>query len=419
MLRNYRVSIAHNSAEAFKSLKAEPKDAMLLDVRLGEEDGVALLPRFLEINPAMQVIVITGNGTVETAVEAIKGGAFDYLQKPIKTEKLLKTLENALRLSHLERENALLRRSTAFTPIVTESPELKALLFRARKLAASNLPILICGESGTGKELLAELIHAASPRSHKAMQRVNCAAFSESLLESELFGHERGAFTGAIDRFPGVFERSNGGTLFLDEIGDMGLSCQARILRVLQDQELRRLGGKETFKVDVRFIAATNKNLDILVEEGKFRSDLMYRLNAATLYLPPLRERKEDIIPLSRRFIVDYGLENKCPEHKLEQPVIDILSAYDWPGNVRELKGAISYACTVAEGIPLRVSDLPRQIVSTGKRLQNPGTGPLEQAEIECIVRVLQEEGNNKVHAAERLFMSRSTLYKKMKHYGL
>jgi transcriptional regulator with PAS, ATPase and Fis domain len=303
---------------------------------------------------------------------------------------------------------------------VTESPELKALLLRARKLAASNLPILICGESGTGKELLAELIHTASPRSHQAMQRVNCAAFSESLLESELFGHERGAFTGAVDRFPGVFERSNGGTLFLDEIGDMGLSCQARILRVLQDQELRRLGGKETFKVDVRFIAATNNNLDILTEEGKFRSDLVYRLNAATLYLPPLRERKEDIIPLARRFIADYGLENKCSEHKLEQPVIDVLSAYDWPGNVRELRGAISYACTVAEGISLRISDLPQQVVSTGKRrLQNSRTGPREQAEIECIIRVLREEGNNKVRAAERLFMSRSTLYKKMKYYGL
>jgi DNA-binding NtrC family response regulator len=420
-MRNYDVTTAHNSAEALRAFRESPKDLILLDTRLGNEDGTALLSRFLELDPSLPVIVITGFGTVETAVEAIKRGAFDYLQKPIKTEKLLKTVGNALRISRLEKENYLLRHSSQNRegdPIVTESPELRALLLRAKKLAASQLPILICGESGTGKELLAELIHSESSRSLKPLHRVNCAAFTDSLLESELFGHERGAFTGAAERFSGLFEQANGGTLFLDEIGDMGLPCQAKILRTLQSQEIRRVGGKETFKVDVRFIAASNKDLDTLVAEGKFRSDLLYRLNAATLFLPPLRERNGDIIPLVRRFIADHAAESGRRPPEPDQAAMDVLCGYDWPGNIRELKGAIFFACTVCEGPVLRTSDLP-QTVMTGKIRQSVEGGPLEQAEIACIVRVLQEERHNKARAAERLSMSRSTLYKKMKQYGL
>jgi DNA-binding NtrC family response regulator len=418
-LRNYRVSVAYNSAQALKALRNEVHDIVLLDVRLGEEDGVSLLPRILELDPSLPVIIITGYGTVEIAVEAIKKGAFDYLEKPIKIEKLLKTLENALHLSRLEQENALLRRSAnGAAPIVTESPALREVLFRARKLAASNLPILICGESGTGKELLADLIHAESPRAAKPLQRVNCAALSESLLESELFGHERGAFTGAIERFTGVFERSNGGTLFLDEIGDMGLSSQAKILRALQNQEVRRVGGRETFKVDVRFIAATNKNLDDLTATGKFRSDLLYRLNAAILYLPPLRERAGDVIPLAKRFIADYGEENGCREQRQISPLAaELLLAYDWPGNIRELKGAIYYACAVSEGLEIQAPDLPELV--SGRAQGKAGANPLEAAEIACIARTLREEGNNKARTAGRLSMSRSTLYKKIKQYGL
>jgi DNA-binding NtrC family response regulator len=421
-MRNYEVAAARNSAEALRIFRESPKDLILLDIRLGDEDGTALLSRFLEIDPSVPVIVITGYGTVETAVKAIKRGAFDYLQKPVKTEKLLKTVGNALRISRLEKENFFLRRSgqnRGSDPIITESPELQALLIRARKLAASQLPILICGESGTGKELLAELIHAESSRALKPLQRVNCAAFADSLLESELFGHERGAFTGAVERFPGLFEQANGGTLFLDEIGDMGLSCQAKILRALQNQEIRRVGGKETFKVDVRFIAASNKDLEKLGTEGKFRGDLLYRLNAATLFLPPLRERKRDIIPLTRRFIAGYAAENGRQLLEPDQAVIDALCAYNWPGNIRELKGAVAFACTVCEGSILRISDLPQTVVVTGKVRQHVDGGPLEQAEIACIVRVLQEERHNKVRSAERLSMSRSTLYKKIKQYGL
>jgi DNA-binding NtrC family response regulator len=420
VMRNYQVAVAHNSAEALDELRKNPKDVVLLDVRLGDEDGVSLLPRILELEPSLPVIVITGYGTVETAVEAIKRGAFDYLQKPIKTEKLLKTMENALHISWLEQENSLLRQAALGNiPLVTESALLRDILFRARKLAASNLPILVCGESGTGKELLAELIHAESPRASKPLHRVNCAALSESLLESELFGHEKGAFTGAIERFPGIFERSNGGTLFLDEIGDMGLSSQAKILRVLQNQEVRRLGGRDTFKVDVRFIAASNKDLDELTADGKFRSDLLYRLNAAILRLPPLRERQEDILPLARRFAAGYAEENGRGEwRRLSSQAEELLLAYNWPGNVRELKGAVHYACTVSEGPELRPSDLPEHIVR-GSRRKKPGANPLETAEIACIARTLQEEGNNKVRAAGRLSMSRSTLYKKIKQYGL
>lgn len=418
-MRNYEISVAHNSAAALKALQESPKDLILLDIRLGDEDGVSLLPKFLETDPNIAVIVITGYGTVETAVETIKHGAFDYLQKPIKTEKLLKTVENALRISRLEKENALLRRAAlGAESITTHSPELEALLARSRKLAASNLPILICGESGTGKELFAELIHAESSRAAKPLHRINCAVFSESLLESELFGHERGAFTGAVERFPGVFERANGGTLFLDEIGDMGFSSQAKILRVLQNQEVRRVGGKETFKVDVRFIAATNKNMEQLTAEGKFRSDLLYRLNAATLYLPPLRERKKDIIPLTRRFIAEYAAESGRQSPELSEKVIEVLNDYKWPGNVRELRGAISYACTVCEGPALQAGDLPRSI-SIGKSRSFVEGSPLEQAEMTCIARILSEEGYNKVRTAERLSMSRSTLYKKLKRYDI
>jgi DNA-binding NtrC family response regulator len=417
-MRNYRVSVAYNSREALKLLRAENQDLILLDVRLGEENGVSLLSRILEVDPSLPVIVITGYGTVEIAVESIKRGAFDYLEKPIKIEKLLKTMENALHMSRLERENSLFRKSALGVPIVTESVIMRDMLFRARKLAASNLPILIYGESGTGKELLAEMIHAESSRSTKPLNRVNCAAFSESILESELFGHEQGAFTGATERFPGVFERSNGGTLFLDEIGDMGLSSQAKILRVLQNQELRRVGGKETFKVDIRFIAATNKDLDSLTAEGKFRSDLLYRLNAAILDLPPLRERQGDIIPLAKRFIADYGKENGCRKQRtLSSQVLEVLLSHDWLGNIRELKGAIYYACVVSEGPEIQVSDIPEFITRGIHR--KPGANPLETAEIVCIAKTLREEGNNKVRAAERLSISRSTLYKKINQYGL
>jgi DNA-binding NtrC family response regulator len=418
-LRSYEVSAAHNSAGAIELFKKSPADLVLLDVRLGDEDGASLLPRFLEIDPALPVIMITGFGTIETAVEAIKRGAFDYLQKPIKTEKLLKTVENALRMSRLQKENSTLRKNAlGKNAIITHSREMKDLLLRAGKLAASNLPILICGESGTGKELLAELIHAESSRSSKPLQKVNCAAFSESLLESELFGHERGAFTGAVDRFPGVFERADGGTLFLDEIGDMGLSTQARILRVLQNHEIRRVGGKETFNVDVRFIAATYKNPEQLTIEGKFRSDLLYRLNAATLYIPPLRERKDDIVPLSQYFAAEYAAESGRPGYKLDAGVIEALTSYNWPGNVRELQGVISYACTVCDGPALQIGDLPSSVVVL-KNGSFTEKGPLEQAEMACIVRVLREEGNNKAKAAERLAMSRSTLYKKIKQYDI
>jgi DNA-binding NtrC family response regulator len=412
-MRNFRVSVAHNSSGALQALREEKRDVVLLDVRLGDEDGVFLLPRILELDPSLPVILITGYGTVETAVQAIKLGAFDYLQKPIRIEKLLKTMENALRVSRQEQESRLF--CSAETAMISKSPMMRDMLSRTRKLAATTMPVLICGESGTGKELLAELIHAASPRAEKPLQRVNCAVFTESLLESELFGHERGAFTGAVERFPGVFERSDGGTLFLDEIGDMGLSSQAKILRVLQNQEIRRVGGKETFKVDVRFIAATNKDLETLTAEGKFRSDLLYRLNAAILHLPPLRERQGDIIPLAKRFTADYAKENGCPRQVLSAAAAGALQNYNWPGNIRELKGAVYYACAVSEDKAIQVSDLPRLVT----RRRGGDANPLETAEMACIIRTLEEEGNNKVRTAERLSMSRSTLYKKMKQYGI
>jgi DNA-binding NtrC family response regulator len=253
---------------------------------------------------------------------------------------------------------------------------------------------------------------------------VNCAVFTETLLESELFGHEKGAFSGAVERYPGIFERADGGTLFLDEIGDMGLSVQAKILRVLQNQEVRRLGGRETFNVDVRFIAATNKDLDQLTEEGRFRRDLLYRLNAAILSLPPLRKRSLDIPLLARQFAGDYARENGSRPRDISPEVLEAFLAYSWPGNIRELRGAVYYACAVSENLILNIEDLP-QPLTTGRGGLNFAegeqipAGPLEKAEMACIARTLEEEGHNKLRAAERLSMSRSTLYKKIKQYGL
>jgi len=338
-LRNYRVYTANDSASAFASLKSGHKDVILLDVRLDDEDGVSLIPKILEIDPSAPIIVITGFGTVETAVEAIKRGAFDYLQKPIKMEKLQKALENALHISQSPDSN-----------IVSQSPAVAAILSHARKLAASNLPVLICGESGTGKELLAEFIHAHSPRASKTLHRVNSAAFSDSLLESELFGHEKGAFTGAVDRFPGVFERASGGTLFLDEIGEIDQNIQVKLLRVIQEKKFERVGGEETLEVDVRIVAATNKDLKALVEKGAFREDLYFRLNVVNINVPPLRERKDDIPLLMNAFLKEYAQENGKAVDGFDEKARAAIYGYLWPGNIRELRNCVESAVVMCKG---------------------------------------------------------------------
>jgi DNA-binding NtrC family response regulator len=413
--RGYRPISAHDGASALGLFSREVVDVALLDIRLGDENGLSLLPEMLRLRPSLPVIVITGYGTLEIAIESIKSGAFDYLQKPVRMDKLLKVLENALKLSSLEEENRALRSKVRGAPIVTESPVMKDLLARAARLASSELPILICGESGTGKELLAGFIHERSGRARKPMQSVNCAAFPESLLDNELFGHERGAFTGATSTFRGVFERSQGTSLFLDEIGDMQVGIQAKILRAIQNKEIRRLGGSETIAIDLRFIAATNRDLEAQIAAGAFRSDLLYRLNTATIVIPPLRERREDILPLARRFLAEAGAgsEPKGFDGEAES----LLAAHDWPGNVRELKGAVYYAATISVGRVISPADLPATVA---KGRADPAGGNIRESfEKSLIQRTIVESGNNKKLAAERLSMSRATLYNKLHKYGL
>ena len=413
--RGYRPLSAFDGTGALELLSREKVDVVLLDIRLGDENGLALLPRMLKMKPSLPVIVITGYGTLETAVESIKSGAFDYLQKPVRMDKLLKVLENALKLSTLEEENRELRSRAYGVPIITESPIMKELLGRASRLASSDLPVLICGESGTGKELIAGFIHENSARAAKPMQSVNCAAFPESLLDNELFGHERGAFTGATTTFHGVFERSQGTSLFLDEIGDMQMGIQAKILRAIQNKEVRRLGGSETIAVDLRFIAATNRNLEARIAAGEFRSDLLYRLNTATLVVPPLRDRREDVLPLARHFLAEAAPGTAAK--RFDEETEALLSSYDWPGNIRELKSAVFYAATIASGDLVGPSDLPAIIArKPGESLR---VNIRESFERNLIQRTLVEVGNNKKRAAEKLSMSRATLYNKLRKYGL
>lgn len=413
--RGYAPVCAHTSESALGVVSRHPVDAALLDIRLGEENGLSLLPVLLSLRPTLPIIVITGYGTLEIAVQSVKAGAFDYLQKPVRMDKLLNVLENALRLSGLEEENLRLRSKIQGTPIVAESQLMKGLLARTARLANSDLPILIYGESGTGKELIANFIHANSPRLNKPMQMVNCASISESLLDSELFGHEKGAFTGAAAAFPGIFERSRGTTLFLDEIGDMQIGTQAKILRAIQNKEIRRLGGTETIVIDVRFVAATNRNLEDLIAAGDFRSDLLYRLNSATVVVPPLRDRKEDILPLANYFLSEATV-GKSPKRFTEQSS-QLLAAYPWPGNVRELKSAVAYAATVSFGDFISPSDFPEKLPKNGP--SQTAENPRESFEKNLIQRTLLEERNNKTRTAVKLSMSRATLYNKMSKYGL
>jgi DNA-binding NtrC family response regulator len=413
--RGYRALIATTGAEALAIFQADKVDAVFLDVRLGEEDGLEVFARLRAIDPLVPVVVVTGYGTVESAVAAIKEGAFDYLQKPIKVEKLLKVLENALRLSVLERENRELHCRSRPPFIASQSPLMKAMLERLVKLASSEMPILVRGESGTGKELVAEFIHAASFRAKGALEKINCAAFPESLLDNELFGHEKGAFTGASAVFYGVFERANGGTLFLDEVGDMPPSIQAKILRAIQNKEIRRIGGSDTITVDIRFVAATNKDLEALVAQGAFRSDLLYRLNTATVLVPPLRDRPEDIVPLAKGFLGDFSAMSRA--RGLAPETIEALLRYSWPGNVRELKGVIQYACTVASSEAILPDDLPDAVHEASS--EPLSLGPREALERSLMLRALKDSNYNKTEAARRLKMSRVTLYSKMEKYGI
>lgn len=415
----YKTFYARNTHEAISAFREKSVHVVLLDIMLGEESGLECLKKLRKINKNIPVIMITGYASIDSAVESMKIGAYDYVKKPLDFEHLLKIVENAMKLFSLSEENEILKdRIIEFSPkICFINKQMIELHERAKKLASTELPILIVGENGTGKEMLADFIHTNSRRNTRKMQKINCASFPEGLLDNELFGHEKGAYTGADTQFQGIFERANKSTLFLDEIGDMPLSIQAKILRVLQNNEVRRLGGKETLNIDVRFIAATNKDLDEMKRNNQFREDLYYRLNTAIITIPPLRERKEDIPVLADFFLNEYAALNSLKKKTLSDTVLDVLISYHWPGNVRELKNTISYACAISSGDVIGKEDLP-PIFNKIEAVETTGN-IREEMEKMLIIKTLQKMNYNKRKAAEMLDMSRNTLYSKIEKYGI
>jgi DNA-binding NtrC family response regulator len=419
----YKTHYAVNSKDAYGLLVKNPISVILLDIVLGEEDGIEVFQTLISLNNKIPIIIITGYGTIETAVKSIKMGAFDYVQKPLNFDKLLKIVENAFKMSSLTEENKNLKeRLIELTQeMITQDSKMLELCVKAKRLAPTDIPILITGENGTGKELMADYIHFHSQRSSQKMMKINCIAFPESLLDNELFGHEKGAYTGASATYIGVFEKANKSTILLDEIGDMPLITQAKILRFLQNKEIKRVGGNTTILVDIRFIAATNKDLEKLVEEKKFRQDLLYRLNAAIFHMPPLRERKADIQPLLAHFLSEFARDNNKKISRVSDKVLAAFMQYNWPGNIRELKNSINYAAAISEKDFIDIEDLPSYLLSReSKGSDEPeAVNTLFDVEKKMILQTLQTHNYNIKKTAEILKISRKTLYNKLKKYGL
>ncbi|MCL5063092.1 MAG: sigma-54 dependent transcriptional regulator [Nitrospiraceae bacterium] len=417
----YDVVSFETGTGAMDSLMNNPFDVIVTDVRLPDVDGLSILKKISSTNDA-QVIVMTAFGTIKDAVEAMKLGAFDYITKPFSLDEFLLLIERALDVKRLKDENIRLKKDLSrcycFPNIIGESHEMKKVYSLVEKVADSDSTVLILGESGTGKELIATTIHYQSKRKDKPLIKVNCAAMPEGLIESELFGHEKGAFTGAIKRKPGRFELASGGTIFLDEIGDIPLSTQSKILRVIQERQFERVGGTETLNVDVRIIAATNRNLEEEVKRGNFREDLYYRLNVIPITLPPLRNRKEDI-----PYLIDFFLD-KC-KNKLSRNIsfskdaIDALLAYDYPGNIRELENIVERCVTLSTSDTIQKDDLPPFIVKKPDNKYLSLSDIAAEAEKEHIIRILKTTKGNKTRAAEMLGISRKTLWEKMNAYRI
>jgi two-component system response regulator HydG len=405
--------------EAIDAVEKDDWDLALVDLKMPGMDGIEVQRQLRERDPELTVIIMTGFGTVDTAVQALKQGAYDYLTKPIDPDELSHTVEKAIEHRRARRENVQLRECLEeifpSTALIGKSQAMKRVIELVEMVASTPATVLITGESGTGKEIVARAIHAASPRRHMPMVVIHCGALTETLLESELFGHERGAFTGAQNRKKGKFEMADGGTVFLDEIADISLKTQTDLLRVLQEREIVRVGGTQTFKVDFRCIAATNKDLKAMVEAGAFRPDLFYRLNVVSIELPPLRQRKEDIPLLVDHFLQKFSQAMNRPAPELAPEALNFLLRYDWPGNVRELENAIERALVIRRGNRIEASDFPFQMrepaANNGRSLEE-----VERAHVEHIVR---ETSGNLSQAARILHIDRTTLYNKLRRYGL
>ncbi|MFW6011144.1 MAG: sigma-54-dependent transcriptional regulator, partial [Desulfosalsimonas sp.] len=429
---HYSISEAEDGQKAVKMAKQVPFDLILMDVRMAVMDGIDALIRIKSYNPAIPIIIMTAYSSVESAVEAMKAGAYDYLTKPLDFDELKLTIERALEHTKLKDENknlkAQLKSLTDTRQIVASSREMKSVLEMVATIAPTEATALITGASGTGKELIARAVHSNSNRSNGRLVAVNCAALTESLLESELFGHEKGAFTGADRRRDGKFVQADKGTLFLDEVGEMSMSMQAKLLRVLQEGEIQRVGGDASISVDVRVIAATNKDLSQMVAEGNFREDLFYRLNVVNIHVPSLAQRTDDIPALAQHFVNLYAERNRKKIKGFTPQAMDRLLKHAWPGNVRELENVVERAVILCPGEYINEKDLPLNISGTeaiqqqpeaahSEKEENNSAASLDEMEKSAITSALKRAGGNKSEAARLLGITRRTLYNKIEKY--
>ena len=426
--RGFRAETFGDGGSLIRRLEGgAPGDAGLLlqDVRMPDMEGIQVLKRVKELRPALPVVIMTAYGTIDAAVEAIKLGAYDYVTKPFPKEKILGVIDNALEREMLRQENQLLKeelnRPAIPEHIVFTSKKFREVYDLTLRVAASSANIMILGESGTGKELIAGTVHDNSSRKGHRFLSLNCAALTDTLLESQLFGHVRGAFTGAVTAQKGLLEEADGGTLFLDEIGDISPAVQAKLLRVIQEREFIPVGATKPRHVDIRFVAATNKDLEKEVREGRFREDLYYRLNVITINLPPLRERKEDVEPLALHFLKKYARRMQKEISGIGEHALQLLSEYQWPGNVRELENVIERAVILARGNLITADVLPvtSAAIQTAASQPPPRLVSLETMEREHIERILASTGFHKSRSAELLGISRKTLDRKIAEYGL
>lgn len=426
--REHKVLAASRGDEAMKLVMAEPVDVVLLDLGLGDLDGLELLEEIRAEEPELPVIILTGNTQIPNAVKAMKRGAFDYLPKPCRNEEISIAIDQALKESALKKKVEVLReRLTRQTPsgeVVAQSPAMTRVLEEVSRIAPTDLTVIIQGESGTGKELIARRIHAFSQRRSEDFVAVDCGALPESLVESELFGHEKGAFTGAHQRKLGFFEVALGGTLFLDEIGNLTYAVQMKLLRAIQERRIRRVGGSKDIPFDARIIAASNVDLAQAVERGKFREDLYHRLNQFSIHLPPLRERPEDILPLARGFLKEANIQLKKGVRDFSPETAKLLQDHGWPGNVRELKNAVTRSVLLSDTI-IEPPHLGREIHDAAPRprrtvsLKDTGRTAASHEEKRMILDTLRKFKGNKVKTAKALKINRMTLYLKIKKYGI
>jgi DNA-binding NtrC family response regulator len=421
---DFTVTDADCGATLLKKFSEDAPDVILLDLKLPDANGLDLLPQIKKNWPDAEVIVLTGEATFEAAVQATKRGAYHFINKPFDTQALQVTIDRAIENRQQKEENNSLRRalstmSGGAAPIF-QSAQLQAVVRTIERVAPSDVPILITGESGTGKEVISDLIHSLSPRAKNKIIKVNCAALPRELIESELFGSMKGSFTGATSDREGLFRQAEGGTLFLDEIGEMPIDTQSKLLRVLQDQKVRPVGGKTDYQTNCRLLAATNRKPEDAIKDGKLREDLFYRISAITVHIPPLRERRDDIMPLANAFLKRFAAQANRVLTGFTPQAVERLTSFEWPGNVRQLQNEIQRAVLLSEGPAVNVTDLS---ISDVRFIPTEGHDTaftlLEGVERNAIIQMLKETGGNKLETAKRLGIGRQTLYNKIKGYGI